>query len=108
MYSEIDEPEENERKSFAERVAEEYSNEMWDPKEGEYRSFAEEVRHCLERDDVDGLYERMTEDLAFTGDKALKELAAHDLSSGNSDMAVFRITDREFFNLSMKSSLLRP
>ncbi len=115
LYSEIDEPEENERKSFAERVAEEYSNEMWDPKEGEYRSFAEEVRHCLERDDVDGLYERMTEDLAFTGDKALKELAAHDLSSGNSDMAVFRITDREFFQSlyeelftsAMKEAILR-
>lgn len=39
---------------------------------------------------VDGLYERMTEELAFTGDKAFKELAIRDLSSGDSCRVVVR------------------
>lgn len=98
LYSGIDEPGEEEQKSFAYGVADEYSNKIRDPKEGEYRSFAEEVRHCLERDDVDGLYEKMAEELMVSGDKALEELAANDFASGDAAMAAFHVTDRDFFH----------
>lgn len=99
LYSGIDEPGEEEQKSFVVRVAEEYADKMWDPKEGEYRSFAEEVRHCLERDDVDGLHEKMADMLQFSGDKALEELRDTGVSfSNDAAMAVFQVTDRDFFD----------
>lgn len=98
LYSSIDEPSEEEQKSFADKVAEKYTDKMRDPKEGEYRSFAEEVRHCLERDDVDGLYEKMAEELQFTGEKALEELTAKDHATEDVNVTIFCITERDFFH----------
>ena len=98
LYSSIDEPSEEEQKSFVDRVAEKYTDKMRDPKEGEYRSFAEEVRHCLERDDVDGLYEKMTEYLLFTGDKALREIFYREFGSEDVDDIGFHISGRDSFH----------